>query len=118
MVYYHIQLNGNASNLCTIIPPWGKYCYKRLTIRVANSPENFQQKMNDLFHGFEFIRAYIYDFLILTKLDWTYHAQKLELTLNKLKGKVLKCNIEKSFFGKTEMEYFGFRVTRNGVKPI
>ena len=46
------------------------------------------------------------------------HVQKLELTLNKLKGKVLKFNIEKSFFGQTEMEYLVFWVTRDGVKPI
>ena len=46
------------------------------------------------------------------------HVQKLELTLNKLKGKGLKCNIEKSFFGQTEMEYLGFWVTRDGAKPI
>ena len=45
--------------------------------------------MNDLFHGFEFIRAYIYDLLILTKGDWTDHIQKLELTLNELKEKYL-----------------------------
>ena len=62
---------------------------------IDNSPEMFQQKMNDLFHGFEFICAYIYDLLILTKGDWTNNLQKLELTLNKLKGKGLKCNIEK-----------------------
>ena len=41
--------------------------------------------MNDLFHGFEFICAYIDNPLVLTKLDWIYHVQKLELTLNKLK---------------------------------
>ena len=53
----------------------------------ANSPEIFQQNMNDLFHGFEFIRAYIYNLLIMAKGDWKYHLQKLELTLNKLKEK-------------------------------
>ena len=57
MGYYHIRLSENASNLCTIIIPWGKYRYKRLPMRVANSPDIFQQKMNDLFHAFEFIRA-------------------------------------------------------------
>ena len=97
---------------------WGKYRYKRLPMGVANSPDIFQQKMNDLFHGFEFIRAYIEDVLILTKVDWTDHVHNLELTLNKLKEKGLKCNIEKSFFGQTEMEYLGFWVTRDGVKPI
>ena len=46
-------------------------------------------------------------------------AQKrYTLTFDKLKEKGIKCNIEKSFFGQTEMEYLGFWVTRNCVKPI
>ena len=52
---YDMKLKENASNLCTIFLPWGKYHYKRLPMGIADSPENFQQKMNDLFHGFEFI---------------------------------------------------------------
>ena len=50
--------------------------------------------MNDLFCAFEFIPAYIEDILILTKVDWAGHVQKLELTINKLEDKGLKCNIE------------------------
>ena len=50
--------------------------------------------MNDLFHGFKFIRAYIYDLFILTKGDCTDHIKKIELAFNKLKGKGIKCNIE------------------------
>ena len=57
MGYDHIRLIKNASNLCTIILPWEKYRYKRLPTRVANSPDIFQQKMNDLFNEFEFICA-------------------------------------------------------------
>ena len=54
----------------------------------------------------------------LTKGHWKNHVQKLELNLNKLKGKGLKCNIEKYFFGQTEMEYLVFWVTHDGLKPI
>ena len=43
---YHIRLSKNISNLCTIIIPLAKYRFKRLTIRVANSPDIFQQNMN------------------------------------------------------------------------
>ena len=71
--------------------------------------------MNDSFHGFEFIRACIDEFLILTKGYWTDHVQKLESTLTKLKEKGLKCNIEKSLFGQAKMEYLGLWVTRDGV---
>ena len=85
---------------------------------VANLLDIIQQKMNDLFRGFDLIRAYIDNMVILTKGYWTEYVQKLELTLNKLKGEGLKCNIEKSFFRKTEIEYLGFWVTHNGVKLI
>ena len=56
------------------------------------------------------IRAYIEDLLILTEVDWIDHVQKLELKINKPKEKGLKCSIEKSFFGKIEMEYLGMLV--------
>ena len=101
--YYNIRLINQASNLWTIIPPWGKYKYKRMSIGICNSPEIFQEKMNNCFCGFEFIRSYIDKLLIITKGDWSNHLNKLELLLKKLKYNGLKCNTEKSFFGKTQM---------------
>ena len=74
--------------------------------------------MNALYHGFKFSRAYMDELLILTKGDWTNHVEKSELNINRLKGKGLKCHIEKSFFGQTEMKYLGFWVTYDGVKPM
>ena len=38
--------------------------------------------MNAFFNGFESIRAYIDELLILTKGDWTDHVQRLELMPN------------------------------------
>ena len=73
--------------------PLGKISLKILPMGIADSPYIFQQKMNYLFHGFNFIYAYMDDLLILTKVDCKDHAQNLELTLNKLKGKGLKFNI-------------------------
>ena len=67
----------------------GKYNYKHLPMGIAHSPDIFQQKMKDLFHGFDFIRAYIDDLLDLSKGDCPDHVQKLELTLNKIKEKDL-----------------------------
>ena len=57
MGYYHIQLRGNVIKLYKIIIMWGKFRYKRLPMGVANLPDIFWQKMNDLFHRFEIIRA-------------------------------------------------------------
>ena len=81
MGYRHILLSEQASDLCTIILPWGKYRYKCLPIGVSNSPDIFQEKMSKIFRGFEFIRSYIDGLLIITKGDWSNHLEKLELTL-------------------------------------
>jgi hypothetical protein len=34
MGYYHIKLDADAQNLCTIVFPWGKYKYKRLPMGI------------------------------------------------------------------------------------
>ena len=102
MGYYHIRLIEQASNLCTIILPEGKYQYKRLPMGVSNSLEDFQQKMNKTFHGFEYIQAYINNLLIINKVDWGNHLEKLELTLKNLKDSGIKCNIKSHSLNKVK----------------
>ena len=83
--------------------PTEKNNLKPLPMGVDKSSEILQQKMNNLFHGFEFIPAYIEELLVLTNEECTYHVQNLELTLNKLKEKGLKYNIENYFLKKTKI---------------
>jgi hypothetical protein len=42
MGYYTIRLDPDASKICTIIFPWGKYSYKRLPMGIAGSLDIFQ----------------------------------------------------------------------------
>ncbi len=37
--YYTIRLDPNTSRICTVIFPWGKYSYKKLSMGVAGSPD-------------------------------------------------------------------------------
>ena len=118
MGYYHIRLSAQAINLWTIIPPLGKYQYKCLPTGVNNSPDIFQGEMNEIFCGFEFIRPYIDEILIIIRVDYSNQLEKLELTLQNIKDNGLKFNNKKSFFGQTEMEYLGFWLTWTGIRPI
>jgi len=118
MGYYHIELTPNSSRLCTIVLPWGKYEYLRLPMGLCNSPDIFQEKMSELMAGLEFVRVYIDDLLVITKGDWQDHLQKLSQVFDRLSEVGLKVNIKKSFFGQTEVEYLGYMITRNGIKPI
>ena len=57
MGYYHIELNPDAKELCTIIMPLGKYEYQRLPMGLCNSPDIFQEHMPELFADLEYVRA-------------------------------------------------------------
>ncbi len=55
MGYYTIRLDLDASKICTIILPWGKYSYLRLPMGVACCPDIFQTKMSELIGTLECI---------------------------------------------------------------
>jgi hypothetical protein len=118
MGYYHIRLTPKASSYCTVVLPWGKYEYLRLPMGLCNSPDIFQEKMSELMTGLEFARAYIDDLLIITTGGFMDHLDDLDKVLSRLLQAGLKVNATKSFFGRTELEYLGYWITQNGVKPL
>ena len=118
MGYYTIKLNPDAQKICTIILPWGKYKYKRLPMGISGAPDIFQEKMSELMFDLGFVRTYLDDVLVVTKSSFEEHLEKLELTLKRIKAVGLKVNAEKSFFARTELEYLGHWVTREGLMPL
>jgi len=118
MGYYHIELSPNSSRYCTIVLPWGKYEYLRLPMGLCISADIFQERMGDLFAGMEFARAYIDDLLVVSSSTFEDHLDKLEQVLSRLQQAGLKVNASKSFFGREELEYLGYWITQEGIKPL
>ena len=85
MGYYTIRLDPDASKICTIIFPWGKYSYKRLSMGIAGSPDIFQSKMSELMAALEWVRTYLDDVLSITKGTFEDHLTKLEQMLQDMR---------------------------------
>jgi hypothetical protein len=117
MGYYHIELSPNSKKLCTLVTPFGKYEMQKLPMGLCNSPDIFQEKVSILMEGLEFVRAYIDDLLVLSKGSFEDHLLKLELVLQCLQKAGLKVNAKKSFFARPELEYLGYVINRDGMKP-
>ena len=115
MGYYTIRLDTDASRICTIIFPWGKYSYLRLPMGIAGSPDIFQEKMSELMGVLEFVSTYLDDLLIISKTTLEDHLEKLRQVLSKLREAGLRINAEKSKFCALETEYLGYVLTRNGI---
>ena len=65
----------------------------------------------------EFVRVYLDDLLVISNSTYEDYLQKLDLVLGKLMETELKVNIGKYTLSKTEIEYFGYIITRDGIKP-
>jgi hypothetical protein len=117
MGHYTIRLDPDASKISTITFPWEKYSYKRLPMGIAGSPDIFQGKMLEIMESLEYIRAYLNDLLCISKNSREDHLEKLEEVLRKLCNAGLKFKAEKSTFCALEIEYLGYVLTRDGIKP-
>jgi hypothetical protein len=117
MGYYTIRLDPTVSEMCTIIFPWGKYSYNRLPMGFGGSADIFQAQIMDLLTSLKFVRAYMDDLLIITRGVLDKHLQKMETVLTRLRDAGLKVNAAKSLFCAHEIEYFGYILTKEGIKP-
>jgi hypothetical protein len=117
MGYYTIRLDPDASKICNIIFPWGKYSYKRLPMGIAGSPDIFQEKMSELMETLKHVRAYLDDLLCISKLSLEDHLEKLEEVLRGLRDAGLKVNAAKLTFCALEIEYLGYVLIRDAIKP-
>ena len=118
MGYYTIRLDADSQKICTIILPWGKYSYKRLPMGICCSPDIFQEKMSSLMEDLQYVRTYIDDLLVLTRSSFTDHLEKLEPVLEKLQKAGLRVNLTKTTLCAEEIEYLGYMLTRDGIKPM
>ena len=118
MGYYHIVLSPNSSKMCTVVFPWGKYEYTRLPMGLCNSPDIFQEKMGELMYDLEFTRAYIDDLLVISTGSFQDHLTKLEQVFIRLVKAGLKVNASKSSFCADSLEYLGYWISKEGIKPL
>ncbi len=84
---------------------------------IAGSPDIFQEKMSELMETLEYVRAYLDDLLCISKLILGDHLEKLEEVLRQICDAGLKVNAAKLTFCALEIEYLGFVLTRDGIKP-
>ena len=117
MGYYHIPLDKEARKLCTTILPWGKYQYRRLPMGIKTSPDIFQRIMNDLLGDIPNIQVYLDDILVTSNGTFEEHLQLLEKVLHRLQQANFRANLKKCFFAESQIEYWGYIISRDGIQP-
>jgi hypothetical protein len=81
-------------------------------------PDIFQGNILELMESLEYVQAYLDNLLCISRSSLKDHLKKLEEVLRRLCNAGLKVNpSEKTTFCALEIEYLGYIVTRDGIKP-
>ena len=67
--------------------------------------------------GLEFAQTYLDNLLCLSRGSFEEHLKDVEKIVKRLRIANLRINADKLSFSKTEIDYLGYVVTREGIKP-
>ena len=113
--YHHIALDKDAIKKRAFVTTFGKYKSLKVPFGLAQAPSYFQNLMNKVLSGLNFILAYLNDIIILVRL--LSSISKRSKVLNRLRQAKLKLKKSKCAFFQKELQYLGHLLTTDGVKP-
>ena len=105
------QTVTRIKKLCTIVLLFSKCEHQKIPMGLCDSLDIFQEKMDELFQGLLFMRAYINNLLCLTSGDFDDLLKKLEQILACLQKAGLKVNAKMSFFAEEKLKCLGYWIT-------
>ena len=114
--YHQIELAESSRDITTFSSPMGLYRSKRLVFGLSCASEEFQKIISDIFNKEPNVNNISDDILVCGKTK-REHDQALENCLRLLCENGLTINTDKCEFAKEEIEFFGFIISKDGVKP-
>lgn len=114
--FWQIPLDSSCKKLTTFITPVGRFCFQRLPFGITSAPEIFQREMSTLLKDHAGTAAVMDDILVFGR-DKEEHDQNLKAVLKTIRESGLKLNKDKCHFGKSDIQYFGHVVGKEGIRP-
>eukprot|EP00957_Ditylum_brightwellii_P140739 10721365-Ditylum_brightwellii.AAC.1 len=76
------------------------------------------EQMYKIMSGFDFIKTYLNDLLMMMSDTLDNYLHKLTLLLDQLQANGLKVNTDKSTFCATEIKCLGYWITQDRIQPL
>ena len=114
--YHQLPLDSDSRKFTTVNTPSGLYEYLRLPYGINSAVGIFQRTIENILKGLQGVCVYLDDILVTGKTS-AEHLQNLQAVLRRLQENGITLKKEKCEFFLPAVEYLGFRVTKEGLKP-
>lgn len=117
--FHHVKVAESSIKLTAFITPFGQFEYLRMPFGLTNAPRVFQRFIHNIFFDLiqqDKILLYIDDILIVTE-DIGEHLEIFKEVLNRAVRFNLDFRIDKCSILFQEINYLGYIIDKNGIRP-
>jgi hypothetical protein len=116
--YYQIPVSPSSIHKTAFVTQEGQFEFLRMPFGVSNAPATFQRALNNLFTSFRDNKIIIYlDDILIASETISDGLTTLNVVLQKLQSANLKLNLEKCYFFETTINYLGYEINQEGIRP-
>lgn len=116
--YWQIPIAEQDKQKSAFVTSDGLFEFNVLPFGLSNAPATFQRTINSILGALRWDMCLVYlDDIIVYSQSFDRHIQHLDLVLNALEKANVKLNISKCSVARKQLDYLGFRITQNGIKP-
>ncbi|KAM9950979.1 hypothetical protein ACTFIT_009736 [Dictyostelium discoideum] len=117
MGYFQVLNNPEHAKYTAFITHTGKFEYTRMPQGLVNTPSTFARLMVEIFGKIKRLLQYFDDLLVYSKLDYMVHFIEIIRMLLYCRKYLLFISREKSEMLKTEVDFLGFHIHKDGISP-
>ena len=114
--YHSVPLAEKDRSKTTFLTPWGRYRYKTAPQGFLAAGDAYTARYDRIIEGFKDMKKCVDDSILWSRTleDIFHHTCKY---ISHCAGAGISFNPSKFRFGMEEVEFVGFKITKNGVQP-